>query len=115
VKSREHIAVILKSTNDIRVQFSGLNRNRSELNNYRQKFVSKFNFYWKERCNLTKIEYRTLGITKKVLSQNKGVKKYNLIRVKSEIPKYTELLGIHNNIYFGVNHWILQYTWILLT
>jgi hypothetical protein len=68
---------------------------------YRQKFVSNVNFYWKKRCDLTKDLDKNLGINKKSLKKNKGVERYNEVRIDSNEPKYEGLLGVRNHIYFG--------------
>jgi hypothetical protein len=88
---------------------------KSIIYKYRQKFVSSVNFFWKKHCNLTKELDKRLGIVKKSLKEHKGVETYNVAQIESNIPKYEGLVGIRTIYILGVNHWVLRYTWILLT
>jgi hypothetical protein len=69
--------------------------------NYRQKFTSKINFFWKQRCEVFKAEDIQLGITKKIQFDHKGKESYSPVRVQSSVPKYEGQEGVRKQIYYG--------------
>jgi hypothetical protein len=79
------------------------NRNDTKIiiYNYRQKFVSKVNYFWRQRCDKVKKKDKKLGINRKMLEKNKGLENYKVNRQLSAIPKIEGLIGVRNHIYFG--------------
>jgi exonuclease III len=74
---------------------------RKVLYNYRQRFISKINFLWKQRCEVFKAEDAILGISKKIQLDHKGKESFSPLRVQATVPKYEGQEGVRKHIYYG--------------
>jgi ribonuclease HI len=74
---------------------------RKVIYNYRQKFTSKINFFWKQRCEVFKAEDTSLGISKKIQLDHKGKESFSPLRVQATVPKYEGQEGVRKQIYYG--------------